>query len=247
MNNTESGGPAPIESQPFDVSINLRIGYRFEGLQTESPTLVMSLRYGPEAYYPGGGVSVPLAEFLRKDAGIDGQRLDRFLNFVMTAFYVSKTAALERYLILHLKDLVMLYQATERMAVRNDVTPAEIIEHLADEHKKWAITNLGELLGRGFGGDFGKPKGSRYWSPIRLAVEILDVAKDLKPQLFTHSTIHRRLRDRHGVAIPNKLDAFKKLLRRLGVHWKGLKATHANNWKPSPENHTASKGDAEGG
>lgn len=235
MNNTESGGPAPIESQPFEISINVRIGYRFEGLETGSPTLVMSLRYGPDAYYPGGGVSIPLVEFLRKDATIDADRLDRFVSFVMAAFYVSKTAALERYLILHLSDLVRLYQATERMTVRNDVTPREVIEHLADEHQKWAVTNLGELLGKGFGGDFGKPKGSRHWSAITLTLVILDVAKDLQPQLFTHSTIHRRLRDRYGDAIPNNLDAFKKLVRRLGVHWKGLKATHATDRKPNKD------------
>lgn len=229
-------------SQSFEVKVTLQIGARFA-----DEDLILSFQYTPAVHNPGAlEIPVPLRFFKGDDGRIDPALLESFYNRVLAAFYATNLASVERDLELHFADLVRLQMASDKMLSDEKTgrvfTVSEEITKQSEVHEKEVKESLEIMMREGRGEDGNKIKRSRHWTAITLTVVIAEAGASLRSGQFNYSNILTRIQKLHPDIIPDDVDSFKKLIKRLGIRWKTLKAQHAAaNRKPTSERPSAKR------
>ena len=202
-------------SQSFEVKFNVEICVEFDG-----PDLVFTFHYNPPLFQEETiGVRIPLEAFRDKQGKIDPERLSHFHTWLMTAFHNTRTAALERDFQLHFLDTLQLLLSST--GIDNLTIDAAIVRQ-ADTHRDVVANSLRKMMQIGLKSEI---KSSRHWTPVTLTLALLEVKTSLGPGgVFNYVNAHRIIKDRHPETAPASPEALKKLVMRLGVDWKAIKA-----------------------
>ena len=204
-------------SQSFEVRFNVEIR-----VESDGSDLIFTFHYIPAAFQEEVGVPearIPLRMFCGRDGQISSDRLSQFYAWVMTAFQNTKTVALQRDFQLHFLDTIKLLVASSS---GSEGSISRAISDEADLHREVVADSLSRMMQTDLSR---RPKHSRYWTPVTLTLALLEVKTSLGPGgVFNYKNAHRIIKDRHPDTAPASPEALKKLVTRLGVDWKAIKA-----------------------